>query len=218
MPPVTRSSGQLSQKAKKATSSKQVIDDDWDTSSDETSLGSGSPHYGTKKASGTSEGTTLESLLTRALGGARELERENAGLRKKVAALEAKLDRLGEADDADDAPLLQPSRQSKRLSAATSTELRREVERLKKQVRRLEKTNEKQRKRIHQLSMKELKTEAEDLLDGAEFEVGDSAHKMRNLLRQFQDLMLENALDENEQCVVCRELLEVKKCRRSAVS
>ncbi|KAI0371544.1 hypothetical protein BV20DRAFT_1051563 [Pilatotrama ljubarskyi] len=217
MAPVTRSSGKAQttswsspQKAQ-ASSSKVTLDnDDWDTTSDETSVRSGSPErfQPIKKASGTSGGTTLQSLLTRALGGVKELERENATLRKTVAALEARLDRVVEADDAP----LQP-RKAKRLSAATVLELRREVESLRKQVRRLEKTNEKQRKRIHQLSMKELKTEAEDLVDVAEFEVGDSAHKMRNLLRRFQDLMLENALDENEECDVCEEPLEVKKCR-----
>ncbi|KAI0658488.1 hypothetical protein C8Q70DRAFT_1135073 [Cubamyces menziesii] len=166
---------------------------------------------GTSPSKTDSNGTSLESLLQRALGGARELERENATLRKKVDALQSKLDRLVETEDVVQ---LRPQR-GKRRTGETIAELTSEVKLLRKQVQRLEKSNEKQRKRIHKLSIRELKNEAEDLVDTAEFEVGDSAHKMRKarLLRRFHDLMLENSVEENEECLICMENLQPRKCR-----
>ncbi|KAL7282639.1 hypothetical protein ACG7TL_004112 [Trametes sanguinea] len=157
------------------------------------------------------ESIQASDLLQTNLNCVRELERENTNLYKKVKALEAKLDRLTAADDV---PLALP--RGKR-SAATAAKLKSEVFRLSKQVQRLEKANEKYRKRIHQLSLKELRTEAEDLLDTAEFEVGDSAYKMRKLLRRFHDLMLANSLDENEECMICMEPLHPGKARRWGV-
>ncbi len=84
--------------------------------------------------------------------------------------------------------------------------------------------------------MKELKSEAEDLLDVADLEVGDSAHVMRKvgilspaplncagaddthpgsqLLCRFSDLMLTNSLDGDEQCPICLEHLQPKLTRR----
>ncbi|KAI0638506.1 hypothetical protein C8Q77DRAFT_1154138 [Trametes polyzona] len=151
-----------------------------------------------------------DSLLKRALGEAKDLERENETLRMKVIALESKLDRI----TADDDVLILPRRGNRNRSTI------REVKQLKKQVKRLEKSNEKYRKKIHQatvhwlgflylitltmcmqLSMKELENEAEDLVDVAEFEVGDSAHKMRKLLQNFHDLMLANSLEEGEHLI-----------------
>ncbi|KAI0832754.1 hypothetical protein BC628DRAFT_1415008 [Trametes gibbosa] len=156
---------------------------------------------------------TLQSLLTRALGGAKELERENNSLRKKVETLERRLDQVVEADDAR----MQP-RRGKRKRSMNASQLKSEVEQLRKQVRRLEKSNEKHRKRIHQLSMKELKNEAEDLVaeavELADFEVGDAAYEMRKLLREFHDIMLENSLEgEKEECGICMDPLQPRKTR-----
>ncbi|OJT07094.1 hypothetical protein TRAPUB_2028 [Trametes pubescens] len=192
MPPATRSGGNA-----KPSSSKRTLEDDVDSSDDGSS---------TKPEAG--QGTTLQSLLTRALGGVKELERENEALRKKVNALESRLDRVVEQDDAPQ----QPRRRSKK-APATAAELRSQVTQLQKQVGRLEKSKEKYRKRVHQLSMKELKSEAEDLLDVADLEVGDSAHVMRKLLRRFSDLMLTNSLDGDEQCPICLEHLQPKLTR-----
>ncbi|EIW61569.1 uncharacterized protein TRAVEDRAFT_44390 [Trametes versicolor FP-101664 SS1] len=193
MPPATRSGGNA-----KPSSSKHTLEDDVDSSG-----------HGTPKKPDASSGTTLESLLTRALGGAKELERENDALRKKVKALESRLDRVVEQDDAPQ----QPRRKSKK-APATAAELRSQVTQLNKQVKRLEKSNENYRQRVHQLSMKEFKSEAEDLLDVADLEVGDSAHAMRKLLRKFSDLMLSNSLDGDEQCPICLERLQPKLTRR----
>ncbi|KAI9000711.1 hypothetical protein BD414DRAFT_542398 [Trametes punicea] len=205
MSPVTRS-----RRNAQASSSKITLDRDEDVLSDHPSVGIASPNEAAEPEP-SSDHTTLESLLTRALGGAKQLQRENASLHKKVKALEAKLDRVINADDAP----LQPQRGKR--TAASVAELRSQIAQLRKQVRRLERSNEKQRKRIHQLSLKELKTEAEDLVDAAEFEVGDSAYKMRKLLRRFHDLMLENSLDENEECLICMEPLQPRKSRRQVV-
>ncbi|KAH9855028.1 hypothetical protein C2E23DRAFT_725583, partial [Lenzites betulinus] len=154
-----------------------------------------------------------QTLLTQALGGAKELERENESLRKKVEALERRLDQVVEADDAP----LQPRRR-KRKARMSVSEMNTEMERLEKQVRRLEKSNEKRRKRIHQLSMKELKNEAKELaaqdVELADFEVGDGAHKMRKLLREFRDLMCENSLEgEKEECGICMETLQPRRSK-----
>ncbi|KAJ8463653.1 hypothetical protein ONZ51_g10128 [Trametes cubensis] len=171
---------------------------------------------GTSSSKTDSNGASLQSLLQRALGGAKELERENATLRKKVDALQSKLDRLVETEDVVQ---LRPQR-GRRRTGETIAELSSEVKLLRKQVQRLEKSNEKQRKRIHKLSIRELKNEAEDLVDTAEFEVGDSAHKMRKarLLRRFHDLMLENSVEENEECLICMENLQPRKCRSTTAS
>ncbi|KAI0677232.1 hypothetical protein C8Q78DRAFT_1073954 [Trametes maxima] len=115
-----------------------------------------------------SESMTLESLLTRALGGAKELERENNTLRTKVELLESRLDQVKQTDGVP--PQSQPKRSIR--AAATSIRLKSEVNQLKKQVKRLEK-----------------------------------------LLRKFHDLMLENSLDDNEECLICYETLLPKKCR-----
>ncbi len=64
----------------------------------------------------------------------KELERENEALRKKVNALESRLDRVVEQDDAPQ----QPRRRSKK-APATAAELRSQVTQLQKQVGRLEK-------------------------------------------------------------------------------
>ncbi|KAI0650420.1 hypothetical protein C8Q79DRAFT_900102 [Trametes meyenii] len=195
MSPVTRSGRSV-----KASSTKDKLDD---------GVNNLSPELPTEAVNQlpSSTSVTLESLLTRALGGAKELERENNTLRKKVKLLESRLDRV----EQDVPPQSQPRRATR--ATATTTQLKSEVTQLKKQVKRLEKSAEKYRKRVHQLSMRELKTEADELLETAEFEVGDSAHKMRKLLRRFHDLMLENSLDENEECLICFEALLPKKTR-----
>ena len=91
---------------------------------------------------------------------------------------------------------------------------------------------------VVQMSMREVKTDADELMDDAEFEVGDSAHKMRKvsivltfeamsidltppwqtqqLLRQFRELMETNTIGDNdEECPICMEKLETKHCKRS---
>ncbi|KAI9064851.1 hypothetical protein FKP32DRAFT_547650 [Trametes sanguinea] len=205
MGPVTRS--RVSKDAKPSSSKVTLDHESSELSQVDTDRGSADGAATPEPRSKSGE-ESIQSLLSRALGGVRALERENSTLHQKVKALESKLDRLTEADDA---PLAQPRGGGR--SAATAAQLKSEVARLRKQVQRLEKANEKYRKRIHQLSLKELKTEAEDLLDAAEFEVGDSAYKMRKLLRQFHDLMLANSLEENEECMICMEGLQPGKAR-----
>ncbi|KAI0329536.1 hypothetical protein GY45DRAFT_1324815 [Cubamyces sp. BRFM 1775] len=199
--PVTRSRRNLEASSSKVKPDGEVNDDGVDgTKAHAALVTKNDPEY--------PNGTTLQSLLQRALGGAKELEREKATLRKQVEALQNKLDRVVETEDVQ----LRPQR-GKRRSGATIAELTSEGNHLRKQVQRLEKLVEKQRKRIHELSIRELKNEAEDLVETAEFEVGDAAHKMRKLLRRFHDLMLENSLEEGEECLICMEVLQPRKCR-----
>ncbi|KAI0722346.1 hypothetical protein C8T65DRAFT_770405 [Cerioporus squamosus] len=151
---------------------------------------------------------TLQALLRRALKGAKSLERENEGLHKKVKALEGKLERVQDADELS----VKPKRS--RRAAGSVSELQKEVQRLRNQVRKLEKSKEKYRKRVHELSMREVKKDADELVDDAEFEVGDTAYKMRKLLREFHDLMVANVLgqDGSEDCPICLEPLQLKEC------
>ncbi|KAH9855026.1 hypothetical protein C2E23DRAFT_49285 [Lenzites betulinus] len=158
--------------------------------------------------------TTIQSLLARALGGAKELERENEYLRKRVEALQSRLDRVVEADDA----LLQ-SRIHRRMSRMSKSEMTDEMWRLEKQVERLEKSNEKCRKRIHQLSMDlELNNDAKGLaaqdVESADSEDSDDADKMRELLRRFRDIMCEKSLGRQEEdCGICMETLRLHDAR-----
>ncbi|PIL37436.1 hypothetical protein GSI_01130 [Ganoderma sinense ZZ0214-1] len=154
-----------------------------------------------------SKHTTLEGLLKGAFKEAKRIERENASLRKKVAALEDKLSKL---EDSDNAPL----RPKRTLRTSTSVAgLQGEVHKLKSQVQQLQKSKQKYRKKVHDLSLRELKSEANELVEDAEFEVGDSAYQMRKLLWSFHDLMVANSLEEGEECPICMESLKPKECR-----
>ncbi|KAI1796077.1 hypothetical protein LXA43DRAFT_1160524 [Ganoderma leucocontextum] len=151
---------------------------------------------------------TLEGLLKGALKEAKHLERENGTLRRNVATLE---DKLGRLQDSDDAPL-RPKRTLR--NSASVAGLQGEVQKLKSQVRQLQKSKEKYRKRLHDLSLREIRTEADELVEDAEFEIGDSAYQMRKLLRDFHDLMVANSLEEgSEECPICMESLKPKECR-----
>ncbi|EJF62303.1 hypothetical protein DICSQDRAFT_169335 [Dichomitus squalens LYAD-421 SS1] len=199
MSPVTRSASRP-----QASSSKRALDHDEPPPSS-TAIDSPSEE---EQEETKEEPVTVQGLLKQALRGARYLERDNEALRKKARALEEKLGRLQEADDA----LIRPKRTQR--AAVTVTTLQREVHRLEAQVGKLEKSKEKYRKRIHELRMKEIKTDADELADGAEFEVGDSAYTMRKLLRRFHDLMMANSLEEgSEECPICMEPLKPKECR-----
>ncbi|OBZ70189.1 hypothetical protein A0H81_09699 [Grifola frondosa] len=74
------------------------------------------------------------------------------------------------------------------------------------------KGKEKDRKKIDKLRMREIKAEAGELEEDAEFEEVDSAYQMRKLLRRFHDLIVATSLDEGEECPICMEKLEPDKC------
>lgn len=84
--------------------------------------------------------------------------------------------------------------------------------------------------------MKEIKADAAELKADVEFEVGDSAYRMRKvgikplqhldalpihaihdlkLLRRFHDLIISTSIEENEECPICMDNLENNKCARS---
>ncbi|KAI0751106.1 hypothetical protein C8Q80DRAFT_1155544 [Daedaleopsis nitida] len=193
MGPVTRSTNRPSSSSRRGRSDKESNDTKVSREED----GDAPNESGT---------TTLQGLLERALKGAKSVERENKQLKNTVKALESKLARVQEADDI----VIQPTKGKNVAQTADS----KEVQRLKKQVSKLEKSNEKYRQRLHELSMREAKSEAKDLVEDAEFEVGDSAHKMRKLLREFRELMETNTLGEKEECPICLDSpLQLKKCQ-----
>ncbi|KAI0722639.1 hypothetical protein C8Q76DRAFT_719590 [Earliella scabrosa] len=201
MSPVTRSATRPNANSR-ASSSKRPLERDRSSPDDD----AGSPPAESDIAEHSQE-STLQGLLKRAFGGAKSLERENEALRKKVKALERKLERVQEADD-----VTVRQKRGKRAAAEVATS-RSEVQRLKRQVLKLERSNEKRRRELHEMRMREVKTEANELVGDAEFEVGDAAYKMRKLLQEFRDLMEANTLGEDEECPICMENLVVKKCK-----
>ncbi|KAF8639719.1 hypothetical protein AX17_000981 [Amanita inopinata Kibby_2008] len=84
---------------------------------------------------------------------------------------------------------------------------------LEEKIRELEAVHKKDLRRIDKLRTKEVKAEARELENDVEaVAFGDSAHRMRKLLRRFNDLMLIVTLGEGETCPVCLENLELTKC------
>ncbi|TEB35825.1 hypothetical protein FA13DRAFT_1788424 [Coprinellus micaceus] len=88
------------------------------------------------------------------------------------------------------------------------------ISKLEADIKELKKENKRKDRTIANLKAKEIKAEAEDLLDTIQDpETGeDTPAKMRKLLRKFGDLMLASTLGEDEKCVVCMEGMELKQC------
>ncbi|OCH94315.1 hypothetical protein OBBRIDRAFT_723119, partial [Obba rivulosa] len=152
---------------------------------------------------------SVQVHLSRATAAARTFRREFSVLKVQNEELTRKLARLEQAEDVS----IQPRRG--RSGGPTVSKLQAEVKDLKRKIHGLERGREKDRKRIEKLRVKEVKEEAADLEEDVEFEVGDSAYRMRKLLRRFHDLMVApaiNADEEGEECPICMEKMEVGKC------
>lgn len=88
------------------------------------------------------------------------------------------------------------------------------IARLEVAIKELKKQNKKKDGIIAKMKAKELKAEAEDLLDTApDLDTGeDMATKMRKLLRRYSDLMLVTTLGEEDDCSICMDRMVLKKC------
>ncbi|PCH40808.1 hypothetical protein WOLCODRAFT_137011 [Wolfiporia cocos MD-104 SS10] len=148
----------------------------------------------------------LEVHLTRALRGAEKARKELEALRKRNAELERRLATIEEAEGAS----VQPKRGRK--GGPTVAKLQGEIRKLNNKLITLEKAKQKDRKKIEKLRLKEVKADAQDLEEAAEFEVGDSAYRMRKLLRRFHDIIVSSSIEENEECPICLETVQVNKC------
>ncbi|KAI0941273.1 hypothetical protein AcV7_002888 [Taiwanofungus camphoratus] len=148
----------------------------------------------------------IEVHLSRALKGAKELHKELAFLRKRNEALEARLESVEQAVDIS----IQPKRGKR--SGPTVSKLQGDVRKLNSRIQQLEKARQKDRKKMDKLRMKEIKADAAELKADVEFEVGDSAYRMRKLLRRFHDLIISTSIEENEECPICMDNLENNKC------
>ncbi|CCM02334.1 uncharacterized protein FIBRA_04426 [Fibroporia radiculosa] len=141
----------------------------------------------------------VEVHMHNALKGARALQKELTALRKRNVQLERRLKSIEEAEDVS----VQPKR-GKKVGPT--------VAELQSRIRDLEKARQKNRRKIEKLRAKEVKADAAELEDIAEFEVGDSAYRMRKLLRRFHDLMVSSSIEEDEECPICMEQLKLNKC------
>ncbi|KAI0931145.1 hypothetical protein AcW2_000092 [Taiwanofungus camphoratus] len=83
--------------------------------------------------------------------------------------------------------------------------------RLKRRIRELEPTD--RRKARELLRTQEAQADVVNLQESSDTDTNISASYMRNLLRCFHNLMIAPAIDEDEECQVCMETMEVEKCR-----
>lgn len=139
------------------------------------------------------------SQLTKAL---RTLKRDVADLQRKNRQLQEDLDEARETAES----LSQPK--PGRRGGPSIKQLQTKVDSLRKQVAELERGRERDKRKLAKLRAKEIKKDAEELQAQADFEVGDTSHKMRKLLRRFHDLMLAPSLEGDEDCKICFEKLE----------
>lgn len=140
------------------------------------------------------------------MAGVHNLRGEVKSLRKRNAELEERLASLEQAEDIS----LQPKRGKK--GGPTVASLKGEIGRLNVRIRAMEKAKQKDRKKIEKLRLKEVKAEAAELEDDAKFDVGDTAYRMRKLLRRFHDTILSSSIEESEECPICMDPLQLNKC------
>ncbi|EKM59752.1 uncharacterized protein PHACADRAFT_192128 [Phanerochaete carnosa HHB-10118-sp] len=146
--------------------------------------------------------TALEGCASQLMKSLRTLKKDVIDLQKKNKQLQEDLDQAQEAADS----LSQPKPGKK--GGPGVKQLQAKVNALRKQVAELERGRERDRRKMAQLRAKEIRKDAEELQAQADLEVGDTAHKMRKLLRRFHDLMLAPSLEGDEECKICFEKLE----------
>ncbi|KAH9833761.1 uncharacterized protein C8Q71DRAFT_772431 [Rhodofomes roseus] len=151
------------------------------------------------------ECTGVEVHLLKAVNGVRNMRRELEELRRRNGELEQRLEAFEQAEDVS----IQPKRGKR--GGPTVAKLQSEARRLNGQIRDLEKARRKDRKKIAKLRAREVKEDVAELEDDAEIFIGDSPHRMRKLLRSFHDIVLSSSIEENEECPICMDPLEVDK-------
>lgn len=140
--------------------------------------------------------------LNKAVQGARALQEELEELKRQNTKLKQRLEHVEQPE--------QPKRGRK--GGPTFATLQGTIRELKGRIRDLEKARRKDKKKIDKLRIQEAKADATELQDDAELDVGDTAHTMRKLLRRFHDTIVSTSIEENEECPICMDTLQVHKC------
>ncbi|KAI0065904.1 hypothetical protein BV25DRAFT_1850432 [Artomyces pyxidatus] len=178
--PVTRSSNAV------ASSSRLAVD------------GSGEDSASERDQSSTD--LSIEAHLSLAQKGVANMRDQIRSLQRKNARLKEELDKLHNADDV--------SIQPKRGRSATGA-VQAQIKGLEADVRRLEKARVKDKRKIEQLKMKEIRADARDLEDDQTHGVPDTVHGMRKLLRRFQAIVSGSVIAEDEECPICMDTLQL---------
>ncbi|KAI0310383.1 hypothetical protein OF83DRAFT_877542 [Amylostereum chailletii] len=133
------------------------------------------------------------------------LQRENRKMRREIEALR-------KTEDPESA-IEQPNRD--RAGASTTTAiLKNQVKELETQVKRLEKARTRDKEKIEQFKLKEIRADAKELEDEDGNIINDTPYLMRKLLRRFHDAMLATSLRSKAgTCAICLiSPLRVDKC------
>ncbi|KAH9045478.1 hypothetical protein EDB85DRAFT_2104443 [Lactarius pseudohatsudake] len=147
----------------------------------------------------------LESHLSALQHGIRDLRKTREDLLARNRRLQGEIDRLHNQPDVS----VQPTPVK---SGGRSNSLQMKVEKLELKVRQLKKAHALDRKKIRQLRLREAHKDAEELQDEEVHGVPDVEHEMKKLLRNFYRVVSSPSLEEQEECSICVETMELNKC------
>ncbi|KAN0131380.1 hypothetical protein V8E53_010757 [Lactarius tabidus] len=147
----------------------------------------------------------LESHLSALQRGIRDLRKTQKDLSERNQRLQCEIDRLHNQADVSVQP--NPAK-----SGGKSNALQMRVKELEAKVRRLKKARALDRKKIRQLQLKEAHKDAEELQDEEVHGVPDVEHEMKKILRDFHRVISSPSLEEQEECSICVETMELNKC------
>lgn len=147
----------------------------------------------------------FESHLSALQRGIRDLRKTREDLLARNRRLQCEIDRLHNQPDVS----VQPTPVK---SGGRSNSLQMKVKKLELKVRQLKKTHALDRKKIRQLRLREAHKDAEELQDEEVHGVPDVEHEMKKLLRNFYRVVSSPSLEEQEECSICVETMELNKC------
>ncbi|KAH9062770.1 hypothetical protein EDB87DRAFT_1605794 [Lactarius vividus] len=144
----------------------------------------------------------LESHLSSLQRGIRDLRKTREDLLVRNRRLQCEIDRLHNQPDVS----VQPT------PVKSGGSLQMKVKELELKVRQLKKTHALDRKKIRQLRLKEAHKDTEELQDEGVHGVPDVEHEMKKLLRNFYRVVSSPSLEDQEECSICVETMELNKC------
>ncbi|KAI9448104.1 hypothetical protein H4582DRAFT_2139836 [Lactarius indigo] len=147
----------------------------------------------------------LESHLSALQHGIRDLRKTREDLLARNRRLQCEIDRLHNQPDVS----VQPTPVK---SGGRNNPLQMKVKELELKVRRLKKAHALDRKKIRQLRLREAHKDAEELQNEEVHGVPDVEHEMKKLLRNFYRVVSSPSLEEQEECSICVETMELNNC------
>jgi len=147
----------------------------------------------------------LESHLSALQRGIRNLRKTQEDLCERNERLQGEIDRLHNQADVSVQP--NPAK-----SGGKSNALQLKVKELQVKIRRLKKARALDRKKIQQLQLREAHKDAEELQEDEVHGVPDVEHAMKKMLRNFHLVISSPSLEEEEECSICAETMELDKC------